>query len=92
MHDAGAKFATEIVTEMSPFLYVLLTWILPIVVIIGVGQYLSKKLMDRAGGQNSMMFGMGKSDAKIYVKSSEGAVLLHVRLGIRGDVRGYGRV
>lgn len=57
---------------MSPLLSFLLTWVLPIVIFIGIGQYMSKKLMQRAGGANSMAFGMGKSNAKVYVKSSEG--------------------
>ena len=57
---------------MSPLLSFLLTWVLPIVIFIGIGQYMSKKLMQRAGGPNSMAFGMGKSNAKVYVKSSEG--------------------
>ncbi len=57
---------------MSPLLSFLLTWVLPIAIFIGIGQYMSKKLMEKAGGPNSMAFGMGKSNAKVYVKSSEG--------------------
>ena len=72
LHDAGAIFASEIIEETSPLLSFLLTWILPMVIFFGVGQLLSKKMMDRAGGANSMMFNMGKSNAKVYVKSSEG--------------------
>ena len=53
-------------------LYFLLTWGLPMILLIGLGQFMSKKMMDKAGGPNSMMFGLGKSNAKIYVKSSEG--------------------
>ena len=53
-------------------LYFLLTWGLPMILLIGFGQFMSKKMMDKAGGPNSMMFGLGKSNAKIYVKSSEG--------------------
>ena len=72
LHESGAKFTSEISRETSPILTFLLSWILPIILFIGIGQYISKKLMDKAGGGNSMMFGMGKSNAKIYVKSSEG--------------------
>lgn len=50
----------------------LLTWVLPIVVFIGIGQAMSRKLTKNAGGPNAMMFGMGKSNAKVYVKSSQG--------------------
>lgn len=72
LYDSGAKFSGEIIEQMSPLLSILLTWVLPILIFIGIGQYMSKKLMDRAGGANSMAFGMGKSNAKIYVKSSAG--------------------
>ncbi|MGI1659334.1 MAG: ATP-dependent zinc metalloprotease FtsH [Desulfitobacterium sp.] len=72
LYEAGANFSKEIVKEASPLMTFLLTWILPLVIFIGIGQYMSKKLMQRAGGGNSMMFGMGKSNAKIYVKSTEG--------------------
>ena len=70
--DSGAQFSGEIIEQMSPLLSFLLTWVLPIVIFIGIGQYMSKKLMQRAGGANSMAFGMGKSNAKVYVQSSEG--------------------
>ena len=70
--DSGAVFSGEIIEQMSPLLSFLLTWVLPIAIFIGIGQYMSKKLMQRAGGPNSMAFGMGKSNAKVYVKSSEG--------------------
>ena len=72
LYDSGAKFSGEIIEQMSPLLSILLTWVLPILIFIGIGQYMSKKLMDRAGGPNSMAFGMRKSNAKIYVKSSAG--------------------
>ena len=73
LHDSGAVFASEIIEETSPLLSVLLTWILPMVVFIAIGQYISKKMMDKAGGgSGSMMFNMGKSNAKVYVKSSDG--------------------
>ena len=73
LHASGAEFTGETVEEMSPFMSILLSWVLPMVLFIMLGQFLAKKLMDKAGGgQNSMMFGMGKSNAKVYVKSSEG--------------------
>ena len=72
LYDSGAEFSGEIIEQTSPLLSFLLYWILPILIFIGVGQYMSKKLIKKAGGQNSMMFGMGKSNAKVYVKSSEG--------------------
>ena len=71
LDESGAKFSQEIVEEMSPLTTILLSWILPMVIFIGLGQFMSKKLMSKAGG-NGMMFGMGKSNAKIYVNSSEG--------------------
>ena len=72
LSSSGAQFSQEIVEEMSPLTSLLLTWILPLVVFILIGQLMSRRMMNRAGGGNSMMFGMGKSNAKIYVKSSEG--------------------
>ena len=73
LYASGAVFASEIVEETSPLITILLYWILPLVLFIAVGQFMSKKLMDKAsGGANSMMFNMGKSNAKVYVKSSDG--------------------
>ena len=72
LYTAGAKFSTEIVQEMSPILSILLSWILPVALMVGLGQLVMKKFTDKAGGGNSMMFNMGKSNAKIYVKSSSG--------------------
>ncbi len=72
LHDAGIPFYGQEIRQESPILSVLLTWILPLVIFIAIGQFMSKKLMDRAGGANAMSFGLGKSNAKIYVKSSEG--------------------
>ena len=74
LYDAGiTSFGSEIVEETSPFLSILLSWILPIVVFVALGQFLSKKLMDRAGGgSGAMSFNTGKSSAKVYVKSSDG--------------------
>ena len=73
LHDSGAEFASEIVEQTSPLLSFLLTWILPLVIFFVIGEFLSRKMMDKAGGgAGSMMFGMGKSNAKVYVQSSEG--------------------
>ncbi len=72
LYDAGAEFSGQIIEQTSPWVVFLLNWILPVLIFVGIGQYMSKKMMDRAGGKNSMMFGMGKSNAKVYVKSSKG--------------------
>ncbi|MGN0739617.1 MAG: ATP-dependent zinc metalloprotease FtsH [Treponema sp.] len=72
LKDSGAVFSSEIVEETSPLLSILLTWVVPLLIFAAAGQFLSKKLMDRAGGSNSMMFNLGKSNAKVYVKSSDG--------------------
>ena len=72
LYDAGAVFAKDIEQATSPLLSFLLTFILPMVIFVGLGQYMSKKLMEQAGGKNSMMFGAGKSSAKLYVQSTEG--------------------
>ncbi|MGN0529200.1 MAG: ATP-dependent zinc metalloprotease FtsH [Eubacterium sp.] len=69
---SGAEFSSEIIEESSPVLSFLLTWVLPMIIFIGIGQYLTKKLMSKAAGSNSMTFNMGKSNAKVYVKSSDG--------------------
>ena len=69
---SGAVFSSPIVNEASPMLSFLLTWIMPLVIFIVLGQIISRKMVDKAGGPNSMMFNMGKSNAKIYVKSSDG--------------------
>ena len=71
LYDSGAKFSSEIVQQMSPLASFLMTWILPIVIFVALGQYMSKKMMGKNGG-NSMIFGMGKSNAKVYIKSSDG--------------------
>ena len=72
LYESGASFSGQIVEQMSPILSFLISWVLPIAIFIGIGEYMSRKLMKRAGGANSMAFGMGKSSAKVYVKSSEG--------------------
>ncbi|HIS31610.1 MAG TPA: ATP-dependent zinc metalloprotease FtsH [Candidatus Limivivens intestinipullorum] len=70
LYESGAKFSGEIIEQASPLVTFLVSWVLPIVIFIGLGQYMTKKLMQRAGGPNAMSF--GKSNAKIYVKSSDG--------------------
>ena len=70
LKDSGAKFSGQILEQANPILSFLLSWVLPIVIFIAIGQYMSKKLMERAGGPNAMTF--GKSNAKMYVKSSKG--------------------
>ena len=72
LKESGAVFASEIVEQMSPFLSFLLSWLLPILIFVGLGQLMSRRMMNKAGGPNSMMFGAGRSSAKIYVKSAEG--------------------
>ena len=73
LYEAGAKFGSDIIPETSPMASFLLNWVLPIAIFGGLGYFMSKRLMDRAGGgASSMMFGMGKSNAKVYVKSTEG--------------------
>ena len=72
LYAAGAVFSSEIVETTSPLLSILLTWVLPTLFFIGIGQIMYKQLIKRAGGANSMMFNMGKSNAKVYVKSSDG--------------------
>ncbi len=72
LYESGAKFAQDIEKGTSPLVSFLITYILPIVIFIGLGQYLSKKMMSQAGGPNAMSFGLGKSNAKIYVPSSDG--------------------
>ena len=73
LHASGAEFSGTIVEEMSPFMSFITSWILPILFFYAIGQFLTKKMMDRAGGgAGSMMFNLGKSNAKVYVKSSDG--------------------
>ena len=72
LYDSGASFSSEIIEQMSPMASFLTNWILPILIFWGIGQFLSKKMMKKMGGANSMSFGMGKSNAKIYIKSSNG--------------------
>lgn len=74
LYDSGAKFSSEIVEEASSILSFLISWLLPLIIIIGFGQLMYRQMAKKAGG-DSMMFGMGgmgKSNAKVYVKSSNG--------------------
>ena len=72
LYDSGAKFSKDIETTTSPLVCFLLTFVLPLIIFIGLGQYMGKKLMEQAGGKNSMAFGFGKSNAKVYVPSTQG--------------------
>ncbi len=72
LHDSGAEFARVMEESTSPFWSFLLSFVLPILIFVGLGQYMNKKLMDQMGGKNAMSFGMGKSNAKVYVQSTKG--------------------
>ena len=72
LYNSGAKFSQEIVQEASPIAALFFSWILPTLIFIGIGQLISRRITNKMGGSNSMMFGMGKSKAKIYVRSTSG--------------------
>ena len=72
LYDSGATFSSDIVEQMSPLVSFLVSLGIPLLIIFAIGQWMSKRIMKNAGGANSMMFGMGKSNAKVYVKSTEG--------------------
>lgn len=72
LYTSGATFARNIQKEMSPLLSFFLTFIMPILIFAILGQYLAKKMMSQAGGPNAMAFGIGKSNAKVYVPSTDG--------------------
>ena len=72
LHDAGAVFSSDVGDEGSPILSFLISFVLPLAIFIGLGQYMSKKMMEQMGGKNAMSFGMGKSNARVYVQSSDG--------------------
>ena len=75
LHASGAEFASEIVEEASPLMSFLLTWILPVVFFVALGQLLYKKMSEKmGGGPKSMMFGLGNSNAKVYVPSTDGGI------------------
>ena len=70
LKDSGAQFSGEAIQQTDPILSFLLSWVLPIAIFVALGQYMSRRMMKNMGGPNAMMF--GKSNAKVYVKSSEG--------------------
>lgn len=72
LYDSGARFSKEIENTMSPLLSGLLSILLPLVIFIALGQYMSRKLTQQMGGKNALSFGMGKSNAKLYVQSTKG--------------------
>ena len=72
LYESGAKFEKNIEQTMSPMTNFLVTGLLPLVIFIALGQYFSRKIQKQMGGKNAMAFGMGKSNAKIYVPSTEG--------------------
>ena len=73
LYDAGATFTKQVQQTTSPVLSFLLSTLVPLLIFFGIGQYLSKKLVEGAGGKNSMMFGgAGRSNAKVYVQSTQG--------------------
>ena len=69
--DAGVSTSGEEI-EQTSLLMNILSWVAPILIFIALGQFMSRKLMQKMGGGNSMMFNMGKTNAKVYVKSAEG--------------------
>ena len=72
LYESGAKFSQDMEQTTSPLLSFLLTFVLPLIIFIGLGQYMTRKIMSQMGGKNAMSFGMGKSNAKVYVQSTEG--------------------
>ena len=72
LHDAGAKFSQNIEEQMPVWMSLLLSYVIPIAIFLFIGNWLSKKMASKMGGPNSMAFGMGKSNAKIYVQSDSG--------------------
>lgn len=72
LYDSGAEFAKDMEQNTPSLLSSLLSFLIPMIILFAIGQYMSKKLMQSMGGPNAMSFGMGKSNAKIYVQSTEG--------------------
>ena len=70
--EKNINFRGEIIEETSPIMSFIISWVLPIAIFAALGQFLTRQMMKKAGGGNSMMFNMGKSNAKVYVKSSSG--------------------
>ena len=72
LHKSGADFTGQIVETMNPILSALLSWVLPLLIFFGIGHYMNKKMMKNMGGPGAMQFGMGKSNAKVFVKPTNG--------------------
>lgn len=72
LHDQGVDFTGQIIKTMNPILSIILSWVLPILVFFGIGHYLNKRMMKNMGGSGAMQFGMGKSNAKVFVKPTNG--------------------
>lgn len=72
LYESGAVFSKNIVKTTSPIINILISFVLPLAIFIGLGQYMNKKMMQQMGGKNAMSFGMGKSNAKVYVESTDG--------------------
>ena len=72
LHEHNVEFSGQIVEQTSPIVSFLVSWVLPIAIFWALGQYLSKRMMKNLGGPDAMSFGMGKSNARVYVKSSNG--------------------
>ena len=73
LYESGAKFSKDVDTSTSPLVSMLITGLLPMLIFIGLGQYMAKKLREQMGGKDSLMFGgVGKSGAKVYVQSTQG--------------------
>ena len=73
LHDSGAKFTQDIKEQNSPLFDFFMTWVLPIIIFFAIGQYFSRKFMEKAGGGgSSLMFGMGGKQARVYVPSAAG--------------------
>ena len=83
LYQSGATFSKDIEQTMSPIMSFLLTFILPMVIFVVLGQYLGRKLLEQAGGKNSMAFGMGKSNARVYVQSTEASILMMLPVKMR---------
>ena len=73
LYESGAKFSKDVDSSTSPLVSMLITGLLPMLIFIGLGQYMAKKLREQMGGKDSLMFGgAGKSGAKVYVQSTAG--------------------
>lgn len=72
LQNSGADFTGKIITPMNPLLDIALSWILPILIFFGIGQYMNRRMMKNMGGPGAMQFGLGKSNAKVFVKPTDG--------------------